>query len=192
MVNIDKYLTRYNLLHEPQYARFKDVFVEFYRAQENRYKTSIKEIYSTRIFPSRVKANGKHYIIVDYHFANMFSYYSTFYLCFSNQLPFELDKERVKLLIKNLIILSQASLQEDIPSLALSFAEEYIRNGEIFKKYDSLLDLENKNHILNRVEIFANMFTIYHEAGHIRYNELETSENGYGDFVDYLEWWCSF
>ena len=142
MVNIDKYLTRYNLLHEPQYARFKDVFVEFYRAQENRYKTSIKEIYSTRIFPSRVKANGKHYIIVDYHFANMFSYYSTFYLCFSNQLPFELDKERVKLLIKNLIILSQASLQEDIPSLALSFAEEYIRNGEIFKKYDSLLDLE--------------------------------------------------
>ena len=35
------------------------------------------------------------------------------------------------------------------------------------------------------------MFTIYHEAGHIRYNELENSENGYGDFVDYLEWWCS-
>ena len=191
MVDIDKYLTRYNLLHEPQYTRFKDVFVEFYQAQKNRYKTSIKEIYSTRIFPSRVKANGEHYIIVDYHFANMFSYYSTFYLCFSNQLPFELDKERVKLLIKNLIILSQASLQEDIPSLALSLAEEYIRNGAIFKKYDSLLDLENKNHILNQVEIFANMFTIYHEAGHIRYNELENAENGYGDFVDYLEWCCS-
>lgn len=191
MVDIDKYLTRYNLLHEPKYTRFKGAFVEFYRTQEDRYKTSIKEIYSTRIFPSRVKANGEHYIIVDYHFTNMFSYYSTFYLCFSNQLPFKLDEERVKLLIKNLIILSQASLQEDIPGLALSFAEEYIRNGEIFKKYDSLLDLENKNHILNQVEIFANMFTIYHEAGHIRYNELENAENGYDDFMDYLEWWCS-
>lgn len=191
MVDIDKYLTRYNLLHESQYTRFKDAFIEFYQAQEDRYKTSIKEIYSTRIFPSRVKANGEHYIIVDYHFANMFCYYSTFYLCFSDRLPFELDKERVKLLIKNLIILSQASLQEDIPGLALSFAEEYIRNGEIFKKYDSLLDLENKNHILNRVEIFANMFTIYHEAGHIRYNELENAENSIGDFLNYLEWWCS-
>lgn len=191
MVDIDKYLTRYNLLHEPQYTRFKDAFSEFYLAQKDRYKTSIKEIYSTRIFPSRVKANGEHYVIVDYHFANMFSYYSTFYLCFSNQLPFELDKERVKLLIKNLIILSQASLQEDIPGLALSFAEEYIRNGGIFKKYDSLLNLENKNHILNQVEIFANMFTIYHETGHIRYNELEKAENGYWNFMNYLEWWCS-
>ena len=123
MVDIDKYLTRYNLLHESQYTRFKDAFIEFYQAQEDRYKTSIKEIYSTRIFPSRVKANGEHYIIVDYHFANMFCYYSTFYLCFSDRLPFELDKERVKLLIKNLIILSQASLQLDIPGLAFSFAE---------------------------------------------------------------------
>ena len=79
----------------------------------------------------------------------------------------------------------------DIPGLALSFTEEYIQNGEILKKYDTLLGLENKNHILNQVEIFANMFTIYHEVGHIRYNELENAENGYGDFVDYLKWWCS-
>lgn len=191
MVDIDKYLTRYNLLHELQYTRFKDVFIEFYRAQKDRYKTSIKEIYSTRIFPSRVKVNGEHYIIVDYHFANMFIYYSTFCLCFSNQVSFELDKERVKLLVKNLIILSQASLQEDIPSLALSFAEEYIRNGEIFKKYDSLLNLRNMNYILNQVDIFANMFTIYHETGHIRYNELEKTNNGYWDFMEYLEWCCS-
>lgn len=191
MVDIDKYLTRYNLLYEPQYTRFKDAFIEFYRAQKDRYKTSIKEIYSTRIFPSRVKANGEDYVIVDYHFANLFSYYSTFCLCFSNQLSFELDKERVKLLVKNLIILSQASLQEDIPGLALSFAEEYIRNGEILKKYDSLLNLRNKNHILNQVDIFANMFTIYHEAGHIRYNELEKAKNGYWDFKEYLKWCCS-
>lgn len=43
MVDIDKYLARYNLLHEPKYTRFKDAFVEFYRIQKIDIRLQLKK-----------------------------------------------------------------------------------------------------------------------------------------------------
>ena len=52
MMDINKYLTRYTILHEPKYDRFREVIKGF-----------PQEIYSTFIFPRRIKLNGKQYII---------------------------------------------------------------------------------------------------------------------------------
>lgn len=83
-----------------------------------------------------------------------------------------IDNEYLRHIMKSLILLSQASLQEKIPSLALSFAQEYVNSGAFLGRYDSLLNLSGKDESLNEVEIFSNMFTILHEIGHLRYNDL--------------------
>ena len=54
-------------------------------------------------------------------------------------------------------------------------------------KYDSLLNLCGKDTAINETEIFSNMFTILHEIGHVRYNDLQENENGSLGFQDMLK-----
>lgn len=191
-MDINKYLERYTILHKPRYDRLKVIYEGFPQEIIGKYRFSFVEIYSTLIFPRRIKLNGNQYIIIDHHFSNLFAHYTSAYLCAVGRLEFDRNSELLRHIMKSIILLSQASLQEEISSLALSFVQEYVGNGAVLGKYDSLLNLQEKNTVLNQTEIFANMFTIIHEIGHIRYNELKDHENGYQGFRDILNHVNSF
>ena len=172
MVEINKYLNRYTLLHEPTYTRLREIIEGFPQVIKGKYESRFVEIYSASIFPRSIKLNGEQYIIIDHHFENLFAHYSLAYLCEVGRINANIDNEYLRHIMKSLILLSQASLQEKIPSLALSFAQEYVNSGAFLGRYDSLLNLSGKDESLNEVEIFSNMFTILHEIGHLRYNDL--------------------
>lgn len=192
MMDINKYLTRYTILHEPKYDRFREIIKGFPQEIDGKYRSNFVEIYSTFIFPRRIKLNGKQYIIVDHHFENLFAHYSSAYLCTVKRLEVDIDSEYLKHIMKSIIMISQASLQEEISGLALSFVQEYVDSGAVLGKYDSLLHLFGKDTPLNETEIFSNMFTILHEICHIRYNDLQGNENGFLGFQDMLKSVTSF
>ena len=77
MMDINKYLTRYTILHEPKYDRFGKIIKGFPQEIDGKYRSNFVEIYSTFIFPRRIKLNGKQYIIIDHHFENLFAHYSS-------------------------------------------------------------------------------------------------------------------
>lgn len=187
MVEINKYLNRYTLLNKPTYTRFREIIEGFPHVIKGKYKSRFVEIYSASIFPRRIKLNGEQYIIIDHHFENLFAHYSLAYLCEVGRINANIDNEYLRHIMKSLILLSQASLQEEIPSLALSFAQEYVNSGASLGRYDSLLNLLGKDEALNEVEIFSNMFTILHEIGHLRYNDLQENENGILGFREMLK-----
>lgn len=192
MMDINKYLTRYTILHELKYDRFREIIKGFPQEIDGKYSSNFVEIYSTFIFPRRIKLNGKQYIIIDHHFENLFAHYSSAYLCTVKRLEVDIDSEYLKHeylkhIMKSIIMISRASLQEEIPDLALSFVQEYVDSGAVLGKYDSLLHLFGKDTPLNETEIFSNMFTILHEIGHIRYNDLQGNENGFLGFQDMLK-----
>lgn len=178
MVDINNYLNRYTLLHKPKYNRLRVVVDSFPKVIKDKYNSRFIEIYSTSIFPRRIKMNGEQYIIIDHHFGNLFAHYSLAYLCEVGRINANPDNEYLRHIMKSIILLSLASLQEELPSLALSFAQEYVDCGALLGRYDSLLNLLGKDDVLNEVELFSNMFTILHEIGHLRYNDFQESENG--------------
>ena len=186
-MEIDKYLIRYTLLREPKYERLREIFEGIPQKIDGKYRSRFVEIYSTFIFPRRIKIKDEPYIIIDHHFGNLFAHYSLAYLCAVNRIEANIDCEYLRYIMKSIIILSQASLQEEIPSLALSFAQEYVDSGAPLGKYDSLLNLCGKNTALNELEIFSNIFTILHEIGHVRYNDLQENENGLLGFQEMLK-----
>lgn len=186
-MEINKYFARYTILREPKYERLREIFEGFPQEIAGKYRSRFVEIYSTFIFPKRIKLENEPYIIIDHHFGNLFAHYSMAYLCAVNRIEANIDCEYLRHIVKSIIILSQASLQEEIPSLALSFAQEYVDSGAPLGKYDSLLNLCGKDTAINETEIFSNMFTILHEIGHVRYNDLQENENGSLGFQDMLK-----
>lgn len=186
-MDIYSYINRHNLLHAPKYVKYEKDFHIFMDFIHEKYGINFIEIYSTRMFMKRVKLNDETYFILDYHFWNLFEHYLTAYYFCAGRFPFGCNMDFVHYMIYNLIILTQASLQDDIPPLALSFAQEYERLGAPFKKYDMLVTAESSVSMIDEVIYFSLMAAILHEMGHERLNELSPSDNGYRGLMALLK-----
>lgn len=189
-MDIETYIKNHNLLHEPIYTRYVEIFHGFQNIMHYKYGLNFVEIYSTKMFMKRVKLNNKSYYIIDYHFWNLFEHYLVaFYLC-THRYPITITPDyliHIRRMIHNLIILTQASLQDDIPSLALSFAQEYENIGATFGKYDKIVTTKAaESSLIDNVVQFSYMAGIIHEMAHERLNILSSDNNGYQAFISFL------
>ena len=191
-MDIHTYVNKHNLLHEPRYVKYEEEFHAFEDFMHEKYGINFIEIYSTKMFMKRVKLKDGSYFVIDCHFWNLFEHYLTAYYFCVGRFPFGCDMNYVRYMISNLILLTQASLQDDIPALALSFAQEYEYAGASFRKYDTLVAAESDVGIINEVIIFAFMAAILHETGHERFHKLSADACGYTGFMTFLREATSF